>query len=60
MIIYDHYGLGRPARTLMQIAKDLGVSAERVRQIEEHALGRVRTAIDQGGTSRERLARAHD
>ena len=42
-IINDHYGIGRPPRTLAQIAKDLGVSAERVRQIEEQSLRRIRS-----------------
>jgi DNA-directed RNA polymerase sigma subunit (sigma70/sigma32) len=50
MVMYDHYGLGRPARTLNQIAGDLGVSAERVRQIEERSLCRVRTAVANGTT----------
>lgn len=48
MIINDHYGIGRPARTLAQIAKDLGVSAERVRQIEEQSLVRIRAGLAHG------------
>jgi len=47
-IINDHYGIGRPPRTLAQIAKDLGVSAERVRQIEEQSLCRIRAGLAQG------------
>jgi RNA polymerase sigma factor (sigma-70 family) len=43
-ILYDHYGLGGPPRTLREIASDLGISAERVRQIEEHALEQLRAA----------------
>ena len=43
-IIYEHYGVGRPARTLRQIGDELGVSAERVRQIEEQTLEKLRTA----------------
>jgi DNA-directed RNA polymerase sigma subunit (sigma70/sigma32) len=44
-ILTDHYGLGRPARTLREIGDDLGVSAERVRQIEERTLARLRDAV---------------
>jgi RNA polymerase primary sigma factor len=47
MIINDHYGIGRPPRTLAQIATDLGVSAERVRQIEEQSLCRIRAGLGQ-------------
>jgi RNA polymerase primary sigma factor len=48
MIINDHYGIGRPPRTLAQIANDLGVSAERVRQIEEQSLCRIRAVLAHG------------
>jgi len=47
-IINDHYGIGRPPRTLAQIANDLGVSAERVRQIEERSLCRIRAGLARG------------
>jgi RNA polymerase sigma factor (sigma-70 family) len=47
-IINDHYGIGRPPRTLAQIANDLGVSAERVRQIEEQSLRRIRAGLAPG------------
>jgi RNA polymerase sigma factor (sigma-70 family) len=44
-ILCDHYGLGRPARTLREIGDELGVSAERVRQIEEKTLAALRDAV---------------
>jgi RNA polymerase primary sigma factor len=44
LILRDHYGLGGPARTLRQIGEQLGVSAERVRQIEAETLTKLRTA----------------
>ena len=47
-ILYSHYGLGCPAQTLAQIAGPLGVSTERVRQIEEQALKKLRTAAASG------------
>jgi RNA polymerase primary sigma factor len=43
-VLMSHYGLGRPARTLDAIGSDLGVSAERVRQIEKGALEKLRAA----------------
>jgi RNA polymerase primary sigma factor len=44
-ILFDHYGLGRPPRTLREIGERMGVSAERVRQIEEVALRKLREAV---------------
>jgi RNA polymerase primary sigma factor len=43
-IVRGHYGLDGPARTLRELAATLGVSAERVRQVEQTALGKMRVA----------------
>jgi RNA polymerase sigma factor (sigma-70 family) len=43
-ILCARYGLGQPAQTLREIADGLGLSAERVRQIEERALLKLRDA----------------
>jgi RNA polymerase primary sigma factor len=45
MVLRDHYGLGGKARTLRELASVLGVSAERVRQIEQCALERLRDEV---------------
>ena len=44
-VIRSRYGLGRPAQTLREVAPQLGVSAERVRQIEQNALEKLYTAV---------------
>lgn len=45
-IIKARYGLdGMPAKTLEQIGKDLGVTRERVRQIESIAMKKLRTSV---------------
>ena len=44
-VIFAHYGLGQPAQTLNQIGGTLGLTAERARQIEVAALGRLRVAL---------------
>jgi RNA polymerase primary sigma factor len=43
-IVSAHYGLGCPSQTLREIAEGLELSVERVRQIEERALGKLREA----------------
>jgi RNA polymerase primary sigma factor len=43
-VIRARYGLGRPVQTLREVAPKLGVSAERVRQIEHDALEKLHTA----------------
>ncbi|MCW0214292.1 MAG: sigma-70 family RNA polymerase sigma factor [Pseudonocardia sp.] len=44
-VIRAHYGLGAPAQTLKQIGESLGLTAERARQIESGALGKLREAL---------------
>jgi RNA polymerase primary sigma factor len=43
-ILHAHYGVGCPPQTFREIGGSLGLSAERVRQIEEHALDKLRAA----------------
>jgi RNA polymerase primary sigma factor len=43
-ILYAHYGVGCPSQTFREIGGSLSLSAERVRQIEEHALVKLRAA----------------
>jgi RNA polymerase primary sigma factor len=43
-IVLAHFGLGRPELTLREIAEHLGLSVERVRQLEERALAKLRDA----------------
>ena len=43
-VLRGHYGLGRPSQTLHEIGSDLGLTAERIRQIEKQALEKLREA----------------
>ena len=45
-ILNGRFGLGGPERTLRDLAAGLGVSAERVRQIEVRALEKLREAVE--------------
>lgn len=45
MIVSARFGLGRAPQTLRQVARELGISAERVRQIEQAALGKLHDAV---------------
>lgn len=44
-ILYEHHGLEGPAKSLRAIGKALGISAERVRQIEAQSLEKLRDAM---------------
>ena len=46
-MIRAHYGLGQDAQTLSEIGAELGLTAERARQIEVGALGKLRAALSQ-------------
>ncbi len=51
-VLFEHYGLDGPPQTLRQIGSHFGLSAERVRQIEEHALDGLREALLERGMAR--------
>jgi RNA polymerase primary sigma factor len=44
-VLNAHYGLGRPVQTLNEIGGELGLTAERARQIEVAALEKLREAL---------------
>jgi RNA polymerase sigma factor (sigma-70 family) len=44
-ILRARYGLDGPEQTLREVAETLGLSAERVRQIEQRALGKLRAGV---------------
>lgn len=48
MILRARYGLGAPEESLRDIGERIGLSAERVRQIENRALGKLRAAATRG------------
>lgn len=48
MILRARYGLDGPEQTLSEIARGVGLSAERVRQIEQRALSKLRAAAVSG------------
>jgi RNA polymerase primary sigma factor len=62
-VLTRHYGLGQPARTLAEIGSQMGVTAERTRQIERGALEKLRAAAagppGSGGESRLSSAVSH-
>ena len=51
-VIRAHYGLGQDAETLGDIGARLGVTAERARQIEAGALGKLRAALSESAPPR--------
>jgi RNA polymerase sigma factor (sigma-70 family) len=44
-VIRSRYGLGRPVQTLQELAEELHITAERVRQIQERALDQLRSDL---------------
>ncbi len=46
-ILRGRFGIGCAEQTLRELAGELGVSAERVRQIEQNALGKLHEAVSQ-------------
>jgi RNA polymerase sigma factor (sigma-70 family) len=50
-VIEARFGLAGPERTLRELGQRIGVSAERVRQIEEAGLEKMRTALEEPSMS---------
>jgi RNA polymerase primary sigma factor len=48
MILRARYGLDGPEQSLREVGERTGLSAERVRQIEQRALGKLKAAADRG------------
>lgn len=48
-VLHARYGINREERTLREIGEELGVSSERVRQIERRALAKLATDLEAGG-----------
>ena len=46
MILRARYGLDGPEQSLRDVGEQIGLSAERVRQIEQRALGKLRAALN--------------
>jgi RNA polymerase primary sigma factor len=59
-VIRSRYGLGQREQTLREIAPRLGVSAERVRQIEQESLTKLYAAAFAGAPRRRRCAPASE